>query len=780
MGWFKRKNLNKCEGSRAALEYCIKTLNKYQKKAINKQERFIYKVFIKIFKAFRKESINKNDLCVIFEGLCDILETIETETILKNAKGKIIDKDDQFLLKVFMKVSAGFRKKKLNQTYLYVIVEGFVDILEKITPFVTTRNIHNQEMGGDFQQSLRNDVLLGAEFEEKIVNSQSEVTSCPPVSQVGPEKSEIAPHSPKISTILGNKMTPVHEEYKIMLDIQSKNKDLTGEIFNFKRQKCLQGGGGPSQIWQMKILGPRSSMSYGKEKDNYWCEDYSPSSHEQKFSLGGVDYSKDCSKAANGMVASYDYALEQSKKVRLDKWVVDSLEDYWGDDVTDLKSKSKHLKGGRRSKRRSKSKSCGSTKTYSDSSELDLDFRGPFDKTPQSEIAGGSGGLIAIDTSVEPKPGSADEEGDINPNLESENVSGVERAENDEEGGTKTTITDDRAHSQHVDCLKKDTNSLIYDSQVFVEVKLQSHNLSTLIDFGAPCSVISSKLVTNLGFWPWVSQSDSAVEGVGSHVLRGFGTIFLEVEFANSHFKEYHPFEVVENSENECIMGQDFLKQYHVSVQYGAKPLLFSNFSSIYAPIALSDPTPSPASSGANVQNPIKNKVCQYHLQQRCKFGSGCRYVHNQQGFDTNTPCKHFLEGNCKFGRKCWYQHPQNLSQTHPNHFHQAPWEYFNTDRIFPNMKPNSGTYDGGHVCNETYDGGWGNYKHSQHPGQIHPNQFHQAPWEIFNTESIFPNSSRYYNGGYWVASDEFYDWVWDDYDQMWYPYVRGTKNPYL
>ena len=256
--------------------------------------------------------------------------------------------------------------------------------------------------------------------------------------------------------------------------------------------------------------------------------------------------------------------------------------------------------------------------------------------------------------------------------------------------------------------------------KTLVGVKLQSHNMFARIASRGSCSLISKKLVNDLGFWPWVQMHRNIITNKDGQGKRGVGLIFLEVEFPNSPFRRYHPFEVIdEDWGNICILGGDFLNEYNISFiesyQEGAQ--IFSDYAGIHEPVMMSVSAP--------------------------------RFA-----FAPKSVCRYYMRGWCKFGNKCRFDHPQCLGQTYLNNFHQTePWP----------------------VYDETYGGGWGNIEQNvwqeggdQWADQEYNNEYNYS-WPYANpgyNETCYGGQENYIQTLYHERGADFhYD---HEYDNSW------------
>ena len=392
-------------------------------------------------------------------------------------------------------------------------------------------------------------------------------------------------------------------------------------------QLCQQGGGGPQLTFQCEDVAPetgfrgnfeevgRAFVQAYKEGWRLIKEEQPKNETHQGYVQGegaGVNHPE------NGLEPCEDFWWDDQGGCT-DLGFRCPCQPQGGDDVENkgAKSKSKRPRRGRRRKKRSQKEDC------------------PMDILWWTSESDGEGG----------EPGSEKKPGD---------VSGGERYQANEgeyddgfcdkgaSGGENYEINAggyDKFYNQGVGGPNVGINSVKCASPVksLVGVKLHSHNMFARMAPGGSCSLISKKLVTDLGFWSWVQQHRRVITNTDGQAKKVVGVIFLELEFLNSPFKEYHPFEVIdEDWGNVCVLGGDFLNEYGVNFRfYQGGGQIFSDYWGIYEPVMVSFAAPAFTSAPKSV-------------------------------------CRYYMRGWCRFGSRCWFDHPNYLVQPSTNNFYQA------------------------------------------------------------------------------------------------------------
>jgi len=96
---------------------------------------------------------------------------------------------------------------------------------------------------------------------------------------------------------------------------------------------------------------------------------------------------------------------------------------------------------------------------------------------------------------------------------------------------------------------------------------------------------------------------------------------------------------------------------------------------------------------------PEDDQTCRFFAAGNCRFGTTCRYSHNDSGApmaplhqgppppSSSIACRFFAQGNCKFGSKCRFHHSQQAMNRHQNRLNTpapapgSPCRYFSQGR---------------------------------------------------------------------------------------------------
>ena len=382
-----------------------------------------------------------------------------------------------------------------------------------------------------------------------------------------------------------------------------------------QKQLCLQGGGGPQATCKNEDVAletgfrgnfedvGRAFVQAYKEGWRLTKEERPENETHQVESAGVINHEhclEDFSWDEEGSCTDSDYRSPCERQE--------------GDDAQDkgTKTRSKRSRGGRRRKNRSKRK-CDSWESLLSSPVCNREGGNESSEKEPADVLGGEQYQI--------------NEGGYGDRFCDHGASGGENYPTNE-GGYEETIShkpDERLCSREVGVRSLGINSLSCTPPVgpsavpLIGLKVQSHNMFARLGSEGTCSVISSKLVTDLGFWSWVQPNCKVFDCTDGQAKRGAGVIVLEVELPNSPFKTYHQFEVMDMDDywgNICVLGADFLNQYGVNLSFhdgGAQ--IFSEYWGIYEPVMTS--------------------------------------------FESVVFCKYYMVGRCRFGRNCWFHHPQ-------------------------------------------------------------------------------------------------------------------------